>query len=528
MISLTANLKCLITKLAAVTLFCLLTFGPVQASTITVCTSGCDYTSITEAINAANPGDIVQVQSGTYYENVNVTKQITLMGDDTGEGFPIVDAGGRGNAITLSADGIHLERFDVTNSLGSWRNIWAGIKVASNDNLILGNRAFNNENGVLLTGSRNNSIVENNATNNLYGIRLDGSLNNTLRDNYIRANTYGLVLDTSEDNNIRNNLATNNYFGVQLNSSTGNILSGNQMHDNTANFGAEGTNHIDTSNLVDDKPIYYLVGVSDKTIDPSSRAGTIYCIDCNNMTIRDLILDNNFNGIYLYNTTNSTIENSSLRNNSYGAVLVYSSKNIISNNTFLNNRMDGATLVLSDDNTLEGNLASENVESGISVWYSDRDTLAMNIARDNHNGFGIYFSEYNNITKNKLDHNNRSGLLLLNSSNINVTMNAIANNTESGILLISSRMNEITSNKISSNQEGLRLEFSKDNSIRENEINDNGVGIAYDALYHNILEPNIMVNNRNETDQIISQTTSKPPGSGFGSSVKKKSKSDKS
>ena len=54
------------------------------------------------------PGDIIVVRSSIYHENVNVTKQLTLSGIDTGSGKPVVDAGG-GSAITLSADEITLE-----------------------------------------------------------------------------------------------------------------------------------------------------------------------------------------------------------------------------------------------------------------------------------------------------------------------------------------------------------------------------------------------------------------------------------
>jgi len=39
-------------------------------------------------------------------------------------------------------------------------------------------------------------------------------------------------------------------------------------------------NDIDTSNLVDGKPIYYLVGASGTVVDSSSNAGIVYCINC--------------------------------------------------------------------------------------------------------------------------------------------------------------------------------------------------------------------------------------------------------
>jgi pectin methylesterase-like acyl-CoA thioesterase len=41
-----------------------------QASILTVCPDGCNYTSIQAAVYAAHPNDTIEVQSGTYNESV--------------------------------------------------------------------------------------------------------------------------------------------------------------------------------------------------------------------------------------------------------------------------------------------------------------------------------------------------------------------------------------------------------------------------------------------------------------------------
>jgi hypothetical protein len=51
---------------------------PLWGATISVCSSGCNYTSIQSAYNAANTGDIVEIRdSRTYLEAVNMNKSGT-------------------------------------------------------------------------------------------------------------------------------------------------------------------------------------------------------------------------------------------------------------------------------------------------------------------------------------------------------------------------------------------------------------------------------------------------------------------
>ena len=54
-----------------------------SAETITVCASGCDYTSINAAIGAAGDGDVIQLAAETYFEGEQIDtlgKAITLRG----------------------------------------------------------------------------------------------------------------------------------------------------------------------------------------------------------------------------------------------------------------------------------------------------------------------------------------------------------------------------------------------------------------------------------------------------------------
>ncbi|HID19861.1 MAG TPA: hypothetical protein EYP28_02825, partial [Methanophagales archaeon] len=111
--------------IVSVTILVLYFVGTTSATTWSVDGSGgADFTRIQDAMNTASVGDTILVHSGIYYENVVVDKSVTLMGN----GQPIVDAGGTGNAITLTASGIILEGFNVTNSGSSISD--GGIKKA--------------------------------------------------------------------------------------------------------------------------------------------------------------------------------------------------------------------------------------------------------------------------------------------------------------------------------------------------------------------------------------------------------------
>jgi nitrous oxidase accessory protein len=212
--------------------------------------------SIQDAIDTANSSDSIVVYSGTYYETVNVSKQLVLRGVDTGEGKPIVDAGGDGSAIILCTDGIVLEGFEVTNAGTGNRSLIsqngssarvtlpdsaeAGIKVISNGNNIRDNDVIsNNWYGIELHESCNNSIEDNNVSNNnWYGIRLAAnSSNNTITGNTESNNNGGIIITANSSDNLiaGNTVMSNLWYGILLRESSNNVITGNDFISNTTN-----------------------------------------------------------------------------------------------------------------------------------------------------------------------------------------------------------------------------------------------------------------------------------------------------
>jgi nitrous oxidase accessory protein NosD len=67
---------------------------------------GADYTTIQEAIDAANSGDQVFVYSGTYTEQIVVDKAIDLIGESAN--LVTIDGGGSGDTVQVTADWAYL------------------------------------------------------------------------------------------------------------------------------------------------------------------------------------------------------------------------------------------------------------------------------------------------------------------------------------------------------------------------------------------------------------------------------------
>ena len=144
------------------------------------------------------------------------------------------------------------------------------------------------------------------------------------------------------------------------------------MTNNKYNFHVSGgllgyyIHDIDTSNKVDGKPMYYQVNQNNKVLDASTNAGYVGVVNSTNITVKDLTLTNNYQGVFFAYTTNSKIENVNASNNERGISLFYSSNSILTNNTCTNNDFDGLQLFYTSNITIENNTCILNY-NGISL-----------------------------------------------------------------------------------------------------------------------------------------------------------------
>jgi parallel beta-helix repeat protein len=380
----------------------------------------------------------------------------------------VIDGGSYTIQGTGDGTGINVtKRENVTIKNMKIRAFWYGIYLyESSNNNILRNNVTDNCYGVWLDHSSSNSIYGNNATsNNYYGIRLDGSSNNTVLENNVENNGYdfldtgyGIQLWASYNNTISRNNALNNDYGIFLVGSS-NVLRDNVMIGNRYNFVVvEGAlNDVDSSNTVDGKPVYYWINEEDKTVPLD--AGFVALINCTNITVQNLNLTNNGQGILLAQTTNSKIsQNNVTANDREGIRLFESSNNIIFGNN-LTDTEDGISLYDSNYNTISGNKIT-NTRNGISLDSASHNSVfGNNVATSTENGIKLDDAEYNSVRGNKITNNKWSGICLWESHHNSVYGNNIANNDVGLRLLFLPEENSIYHNNFVNNTEQAKFAY---------------------------------------------------------------------
>ncbi|NOY73794.1 MAG: DUF1566 domain-containing protein [Gammaproteobacteria bacterium] len=192
---------------------------------VTVCASGCDYTSIQAGINAVQNNQTVKVKAGTYYEAVTIDKAITLKGVN-GRDKTFINASQSNSPVLIIGQDTTLTGFTIEG--GSGIN-GGGIVVNSgnaniNDNIIKNNTASEAGAGIWINIEATASLINNKINNNTAGT-IGGGV------------AYGEYAKLVIDNNEFNNNQAIRGGGVYVTSYTTTTLRGNTFNNNKAAFG---------------------------------------------------------------------------------------------------------------------------------------------------------------------------------------------------------------------------------------------------------------------------------------------------
>jgi parallel beta-helix repeat protein len=399
-----------------------------------------NYSTIYLAIMEAFNGDTIFVydDSSPYYEYVEVNKAINLIGEN--KNTTIIDGGGTGDVIRITADDAFITGFTLQNSGEYWK--MAGIDIEANNAFVTNNIIRNCCDGINLYENRINNVISENiiSSTSLNGIGVWYSSNNNLiLNNTINSNQGdGIKLFDCKDNDIIGNFIYSNDVGIYLSGSNNNIITNNifdsNMHSgilvtgnsnmvcnntffNDGIFVSVSINEYNTinDNTVNNKPLVYLEHISDMVVEQG--AGQIILVFCNNITIESQEISNTSVAIQLEGSGNCNIYDNILKNNNYGIKVQFYDNNYIFNNIIQNNNY--GIYAVTQDTKIERNTISNN-DIGIYLFVGWNNKILYNLILKNDYGVKIEWAALNNISYNDFIKNQRhAGFQLISGDRYN-------------------------------------------------------------------------------------------------------------
>lgn len=136
-----------------------------------------NYSSIQSAIDNAAIGDTIHIYNGTYYENLNINRTMSLMGHDRDS--VIIRGEGSETRITIRAALVNLTGISVMND--GYRGSSSGILLSHSENCSIQDVYISNfYYGLKIVSSYNNEISYNSVINNVNGFYLNYAFNNKI------------------------------------------------------------------------------------------------------------------------------------------------------------------------------------------------------------------------------------------------------------------------------------------------------------------------------------------------------------
>lgn len=479
--------------------------------------SGEEFPTVQQAVDDAETldGHTIIILPGTYLENVNINKELTIESASGEPNDTIIEAvNADDHVFEITADNVTIKNLSF---FGATDNNYAGIYLYdANDCTIENNHCgFGGEQnscGIFLEESTNTDVLQNICNdNNRYGIRLlysdDNEITYNICNNDSSCGTSLVHSDhcTVSHNNFSNNgngmYATySNHAVISYNEANGNIGNGFRLYGSysnpSTNFIVSGNTANSNRNSSDGIWVNYLSNSTFSGNDccDNERAG-LHVEHSSVITISGNTLDRNLqDGIYMEHVDDSTISGNDINENGND----YHERAGI--------RLEGGC----EGNQFSGNTVSNNSTGFYAHWYNNTLTGNTFTGNDYNIGFGVNIYVNDVDTTNTVDGKpvyflvdkhyqvipaDAGFVALVNCSNIIVRDLNLSNNIHSVVLAYTT--DSIVENVTVTNSiYAIQTRSAQYNTIANCSCTNNTEGIyLYDGSNHNLLYGNNCSNN---------------------------------
>jgi len=290
-----------------------------------------------------------------------------------------------------------------------------GTYVRSSSNITIQDSMFYGRYGLLLYDSVFISVNNCNATSSSesgYGIRLEDLHFSILSNMTVSKGRFGILLFDCSNIILRDCDVFFSYYGIHFYRCQNLVLRNNSMHENVYNLGIRGTktshyyHDIDTTNSVNDKPVYFILNESDRILN-GIDVGFLGLVGCTRISAEGLSIESNDQGLLLVETTNSSVASSTFSNNCFGIQLFASSDNTIADcRTLGENALYGIDLL---DDSRQNHILDCEVWGGILLENAPFNVLRNNTITGDYLNFQVFGDKINDFIQDIDESNTING-----------------------------------------------------------------------------------------------------------------------
>ena len=438
-----------------------------------------DYTSIQDAINNAQSGDIIYIHSGQYYENINIEKDgIIIIGANINE--TIIDGNNRHNVVNITSNSLYFGNLTLINGIDMRYHNAFGLNIINSNHITIENVNINScDNGVIFDSSYDSTINNSYIHDNLVrGIMIVGRFENEKSNIEIMNNT---LFNNSEGVSIQGQFKCSNYIGS-------NKFDNHNISIRTASYGRISENIIENN-----------------SINNSEICG-IYIIESGSNIFNNTINNSHNNGIYLkgrsfiYNEKSKIISNNIYNTAIYGIYIEYQLNTIIYNNVIVNSSsglyIRSSNNIIAQNNSIIKTLNYGIYDEGTSpITPGGNNSICYNAINDiGQHGIYLYNVLEDKLINNTVKNIDSKRIYLYYSDYCNIAENNITKTGEYGIHNYGAQT-VIENNTLSYNENYAIYSGGRNEVIENNSIENNNMGIVLYTLHNSKFQYNIMNNN---------------------------------